>query len=463
MAFVSDPNAQDPTQGQNPNANPLSQQAPITSAPSAGAGKAAVSPSNSAPTQPFTNLQSYLSANAPQIQQEGQQIAGGLNTQYGQVQNDINAGANTFNQNVKAGYTPLDQATLDAFNTSPTAVAANPDQAKSFTGMYGDSYTGPANFETSNTYGNLTGEVQNAVSNAQSLQTPQGISSYFSSTAPNYTQGMGTLDAALLQGNPDVATNIRAATQPFANLPGYLTSAVTSADQGVQNVIAQSQAAKAAAQNEVQGQNTALTNRVSAEQQALQDAYAKRVADSQAFYNQFNAPVNTIPQIAWQGNNVDPRLIEAIGAMGTFDTLNPNASVPLPIGTTYVKQNPLVPPSQSDAISSNDVALSNALALLSGGAVNPGYTQAGNYKLANMPTFDQSQLGQDMYSLVSNMTPGTSWTAPNAMSTYNDALANLQAYLGLPVTPVYASPVPPPPSSPPPSSDTGGGYHPVGI
>jgi hypothetical protein len=274
---------------------------------------------------------------------------------------------------------------------------------------------------------------------------------------------MGTLDAALLQGNPDVATNIRAATQPFANLPGYLTSAVTSADQGVQNVIAQSQAAKAAAQNEVQGQNTALTNRVSAEQQALQDAYAKRVADSQAFYNQFNAPVNTIPQIAWQGNNVDPRLIEAIGAMGTFDTLNPNASVPLPIGTTYVKQNPLVPPSQSDAISSNDVALSNALALLSGGAVNPGYTQAGNYKLANMPTFDQSQLGQDMYSLVSNMTPGTSWTAPNAMSTYNDALANLQAYLGLPVTPVYASPVPPPPSSPPPSSDTGGGYHPVGI
>lgn len=248
MAFVSDPNAQDPTQQQGGQANPLSQQAPITSAPPAGAAKAAVTPSNSAPTQPFTNLQSYLTSNDPYITKEGQTIAGNLTGQYGQIQNDIKTGQDTFGSQVASGYTPMDQATLDAFAANPSSVAANPDQSKSFTGMYGDRYAGPANFETSPIYGDLSGKVSSAVSNAQNLQTPAGIESYFTSQNPNYTQGEAMLDAALLQGNPSVVDTISAAAKPFNDLPGYLTSAVTSADAGVQAANQQAQAAKAAAQ-----------------------------------------------------------------------------------------------------------------------------------------------------------------------------------------------------------------------
>ena len=96
MAFVPDPN-QINQQAQNP----LTGQAPIQSsqAPGAGPGTAKVptgAASNQAAPQPFTNLQSYLSANAPQVEQIANQISGTLTNQYGQVMNDVNTGNTNF-------------------------------------------------------------------------------------------------------------------------------------------------------------------------------------------------------------------------------------------------------------------------------------------------------------------------------------------------------------------------------
>lgn len=410
MAFVSDPNAQDPTQGQQgTTSNPLSQQAPITSAPPAGAGKAAVTPSSSTPTQPFTNLQTYLSANAPQIQQEGQQIAGNLTNQYGQVQNDINAGQNTFNGQVSGGYTPMDQSTLDAFNASPTAVAGNPDQSKSFTGMYGDTYTGPANFETSPVYGNLSGEVQNAVSNAQGLQTPSGISSYFSSTSPNYTAGMGTLDSALLQGNPDVVSNIQSAAQPFNTLPGYLGSVVTGADNNVVSARQQAEAAKAAAQAAMTGQVGNLNSNVNAETSAAQ----KAVQDYNTAVQAYQAAIgNDIPQANQIKSLADQYGVTWNG--GAPPLIDPN-SISSPNVITDM-------PTAANASSAADYATLAALEKLSGGSITSPISDAtaslgGSFKAPG--SVDQSPLTNALNAM-------RDWavTKANNSSTSNSANAN---------------------------------------
>lgn len=310
MAFVSDASPDQQNQNQPPGQTPAGQQAPITSAPNNSSAKGATGqPSNTGPSQPFTNLSSYLTANAPQIQAEGNQITGSLAGQYGQVTGAIDQAGTAFNDKVNAGYAPLNQGVIDSFNANPTAVANDPTQAAAFKGMYGDAYTGPANFESTPEYLGLSGQVQGAVSNAQNLQTPEGIQGYFSSGSPTYTKGMGTLDSSLIQGNPDVVSQIKTAAQPFANLPGYLTSAVTSGNAAAQAAAQQAQAAKAATTgamgDKVTALNSGITTNLTAAQKAVQDyntAQGKIVSQAQAPYVAAqNIPSASVPNFDLSG------------------------------------------------------------------------------------------------------------------------------------------------------------------
>lgn len=395
MAFVSDSSPDQQNQNQTPGQNPLSQQAPITSAPNASSAKGATGqPSNTGPSQPFTNLSSYLTANAPQIQAEGQQIAGGLNQQYGQVTGAVDQAGTNFNSQVSAGYTPLNQGVLDTFSSNPTTVANDPTQASAFKGMYGDSYTGPTSFESTPDYLNLSGQVQSAVTNAQNLQTPAGIQGYFSASSPTYTQGMGTLDAALLQGNPDVVSNIQAAATPFQNLPGYLSSAVTNNNAAVQAATQQAQAAKAAAQGAMGTATTGFSDAISAKQAAAM----KQAQDYNTAVQKYQADIATdIPQA-----NSLKSLMSQYGATWNgpaLPYLDPNAFKAPDVNNNL--------PTASSVASSDDYATAQALSALSGGATT-------------LP-IDQSTASQ-----------AGSWKAPGAVdeTPLMDALRNLQMTVG---------------------------------
>lgn len=269
MAFVSQGSPdQDPNQ--QPGQNPLSQQAPVTSAPNAGGtGKATTGqPSNSTAAQPFTNLSSYLTANAPQITNEANNIAGGLNNQFTATTGAIDQAGQNFGKDVSAGYTPNDPNVLSSFSASPTAVAADPTQSATFKGMYNDTYKGPGSFQDSSYYAPLSSQVQAGQSAAAQVGTVPGLQSYLSKDNPNYTLGQSTLDSVLLNGNPDAVNTIQSAATPFSSLPGYLTSAVTAGNTAVQNAQQQAQAAKAAAQAAMTTQQGNITGRVNSENAA---------------------------------------------------------------------------------------------------------------------------------------------------------------------------------------------------
>lgn len=307
MAFVSDSSPdQDPNQA--PGQNPLAQQAPVTSAPNAGGtGKAtSAQPSNSTQAQPFTNLNSYLTANAPQITNEANNIAGGLTSQYNATTGAIDQAGKSFGADVNAGYTQSDPNVIAGVQSNPTAVAADPAQSKAFTGMYNDNYTGPATFEDSSYYAPLSSQVQAGQNAASQVGTVPGLQSYLSQGNPNYTQGQSTLDSVLLNGNPDAVSTIQAAATPYANLPSYLSSAVTSGDAAVQTAQQNAQATKTAAQNAMTTAQGTVNGRINSEEaaavkqaqdynaavQAAQSAVATEVPQAnslQDIMNQFGA------------------------------------------------------------------------------------------------------------------------------------------------------------------------------
>lgn len=217
--------------------NAPSPQAPPTtsSAPGAGPGAAtgkAQTP-QSAPAQPFQNLNAYLTANAPQVQQQATNVANDLNTQYGQIQSDINQGKTDFGNQVQGGYVKPNEDLVNQAATNTAQFAQDPNNVKAFQDLYNDQYTGPQNFESTGAYGDLTGKVNKAKQNADLFGSNSGIQTYFQGHNQNATKGGNILDSVLFQGNAPAYKQVTDAASQFGNLNDYLSGAVTEANQGV--------------------------------------------------------------------------------------------------------------------------------------------------------------------------------------------------------------------------------------
>src|SRR5579864_7687242 len=186
MSFlpINEQNQQAP-QGQTTNAPTSSGNVPAQTGGSAGAGAgggAAKGSMTGTPTQfgsSASKLGDYLSANAPQIQNQANTVAQGLNTQYGQVGTDITNAANQFNQQVQGGYAAPNQDIVQQALANPTQFASNPSNVSAFQGQLNDTYTGPQNFESTTPYSNIQNEVNTAVQNAGFLNSPAGLKTYF--------------------------------------------------------------------------------------------------------------------------------------------------------------------------------------------------------------------------------------------------------------------------------------------
>ena len=278
MAFLpkEDENQNAPT-GQTTN-NPQSSEAPPDtdsnlpaqgSGGSVGAGsqgpKAGSAPSTGNSQQfgsSASKLGDYLSANAPQITNQANTIAGNLNNQYGQVNQDITNAANQFQQQVQGGYTAGNQDVVNQAKNNTTGFVTDPNNIKAFQAQYNDQYTGPQNFEGTDQYGNVQNEVNSAVQNANLLQSPAGLQSYLAGSQKNPTRASTTLDQLLLSGNPESQQKIRTAAQQFSGLGDVLGNTATGANQSVQDAQKAAQDSQAYARdqygNMVQGFNTNL-------------------------------------------------------------------------------------------------------------------------------------------------------------------------------------------------------------
>lgn len=292
MAFVgSTPEEEQKNNQGQPGQNPLSQQAPVStsSAPGAGPGAAPASSasgavaSNQASPQPFTNLQAYLTANAPQIEGMGGQIAGKINEGYGKVQNDITAGTEGFKNQVSGGYAAPNADVVNQATSNPTQFVSDPNNVKAFQAQLNNQYTGPSNFEGSDYYANLNKEVQDAAGKANLVNTPSGMQTYLQGIEQNPTAGDTTLDQVLLYGSPTALNTVKGAASQAAGLPDYLSSVIPGQNQSVQDAIAAANASREAARGKLSETGTNFASDLQ-----------KRVDEAQKNYSLYNQDVGQL-------------------------------------------------------------------------------------------------------------------------------------------------------------------------
>lgn len=276
-----------------------------TGAPKAGSSNPPPSPSVATPNQfgsSASNLGAYLSANAPQIQNQANSVTQGLNNQYNQVNTDIGSAANQFGQQVQSGYTAPNQDVVNQATSNPTQFASDPNNVAAFQQQYNDTYSGPTSYESSQPYTAIQGEVNNAVQNAGLLNTQAGLQNYFAGNAgPNQTKATNTLDTLLLQGNPGAEAQIQEAANQFQQLNPAFQNSVTSANKGVTAAQQAAQQAQQYATNQINpvaqnfqtGLNTGVTNA-----NIQRDAYNQALAQLQAQGTSLVAPINAVNEAA---------------------------------------------------------------------------------------------------------------------------------------------------------------------
>jgi hypothetical protein len=395
MAFALDQEDQNKQQqqGQNPQVQPIT-----SSAPGAGPASAAKSAPQATPSQPFQNLSAYLTANAPQIQSQANTIAGNLTNQYGQVQSDINQGKIDFGNQVQGGYTQANPDLVSQAASNPSAFVSNPDNVKAFQSLYNDQYTGPSDFESSTGYGNLTGEVNKALEQANLVGTTGGLQTYFQNQNPTATRGGNLLDSVLLQGSPEAYTTVQNAAKPFSNLTDYLNQATTDADAGVTNAQTTAQQTAQGIQNQFTG-NTGLiptlqnqlTNSLTQTQADKQAALTKAMVD----YQNGQATPDDLSLLGFNMSDLSDKALS--GFSSVLQSLKNDYGVDTNINSIFNPQNPQVAYSTPGTVATpQQIKDMQALGQLTGQDLSSwlGGTTPGS--LTNLNRDALSQAGQNL-------------------------------------------------------------------
>jgi len=406
----------------------------------------------SAPSSPWNNINSYLSNNAPQAAQMGQNVAANIQNQYSNIGNEIAQTNQNFQSAVGAASTPENASLINEVSTNPIAAASNPANVTAFQGQLNDTYTGPTDITQYTSPTNTTGtsdwaNINNAINaNAQTYATAASPAStqQLAQTleGSSITPGITNLDTILLNQNPDSISAITNAAGQWNNLNSLLSQAQTSSNPIAQNAIASATAAQQDANAALQGQETSATNAL---EQELSNA-ASGVASYDNSVNNFDQEFNNNPTAISEGNllqnGVSPYLVDALGAIAQFNQADAPEAYQLPNAETFVQNPetslPTPPTSVGQVATSNDVALENALAALSGGSYTPLVTAPGNFTApTGQPTFNAPGLAAALNSAFRNDTPTfVPATDPNGALADWQALQNyLNEYAGNPTPP----------------------------
>ena len=387
-----------------------------------------------------TKLSDYLSTNAPQAAQQGQTIAGNLTSGYNQAQGDINSAISGFGTNVQGGYTAANPDLVSKAASNPTDFAKDSGNVQGFQNLWNDTYTGPQNFESTTPYQNVQNEVQNAVSNAQNVQSPAGLSTYLNSQAKgNYLPGMATLDTALVQGSTEANKAIQDAAKPYAGLTDYLTGQVSQADQAVPAAQAQAAANKAAIQNQFTGAGgviptyeTNLQNQTTAAQKAAQDA----IDQEKAFLGTGNN---------WQGLFGNQQQLSDLGLtpdqynnlLQEQDYLQQYGKGNIPNASQYLTAiNPTVDINQANNATAQNYSDIAALQQLTGQDLSSYLNSENASQAGTAPTdyynLNYGQMNTDLQNLVNGITPGAASNIPTTEGSDNSFNSNVPSTGTLP-------------------------------
>lgn len=372
----------------------------------AGGGKAGATPNTGTSTQfgsSSSKLGDYLTANAPQITQQASNIAGGLNNQYGQVNQDITGGAQQFQQAVNGGYTAQNTGLVDQAFQNPTGFVTNPNNVSGFQSQYNDQYTGPQNYESTSPYSTIQNEVSNAVSTAGTLGSQGGLSNYLQGFEKNPTQAQSTLDALLVNGNPDAQKQVSQAAGQFQNLTPAFQNSVTASNalvpQAQANAAAANQYAHDQFGNAVTGFNTNVGNEVTNASNQVNQYNTQATAEQQQAQNAKSAIQNYLASA--------PAVQADISGLNPYTSLQPltgNAPTAANVATTQDYQTQAALQQLVGAGVPIQTAIQQATANQAGTALPQNFT-ALQAALAGYPQAQDAALGNVGTGLNTASTP----------------------------------------------------------
>lgn len=361
-----------------------------------------------------SKLGDYLSANAPQIQNQANTVSGKLNTQYGQLQGGIADASKQFGQQVQSGYAAPNKDVVNKALANPAKFTASPfanNDIKAFQAQYNNAYTGPQSFESTQPYGQIQGQVNNAVQQSNLLGTQAGLQSYLSGQQKNPTQASTTLDALLLKGNPQAQQQIQQAAGQFKGLTDQFGKATSEANQSVQAAQKAAADAKAYAQGQVNPYVQNFGNTLNTQAKTAQDTLEK--------YNQ------GITNNKGTLNSLQALLSGYQGASGktTPDLLG-----------QYFAQQPLANNISTATVATPEqYAQNQALAQLLGQQYTPvlnpeqaNLAGTANQVPSNAPIFNPKDIAYNLANTVKGLQTGVTPTNPN--TPWNQFLQGLQQY-----------------------------------
>lgn len=304
------------------------------------------------PSQPFQNIASYLSANAPGGQQLASQVAGQVSTPINEAQTGITNASQDFTKSVNAGYTPENKDLISAVSQNPAyVVGENPENVTNFQAQLNDVYKGPSDFTQAPGYADLQAKIASAQSAANNTSSESGIQSLLKGVEGPTTAGINKLDSLLLSADPSNYKTIQNAGAGAAALPGALTQATT--DQNALAATGATNASKTAA-NALAALNAAhgnVTTNLADEQNTIQ-----------GIVNEYNQSVGVI----------NPVVQDITAAIQNFLAQNPNVTFPAGTDPMAALENiaSIVMPEEANYASPQDYA--NIAALIQLGDQNTG-------------------------------------------------------------------------------------------
>lgn len=242
---------------------------------------AAAKPSSSGS---WTNLQSYLDANAGQGDQVGSQIAGSVNQQGQTAQNDINNASSDFTNNVNANTVQQDSTGVAKDISDATGAKAgstqDPNDVSNFQSQANASYGGPTDFTQDQYYGQAQQDANTATQAADETGSEAGrevlLGDQYNNASQNgYNQGEQNLDQMLLENSSGAQAALSPLASQWGGLNTALGTAATSGDAAAAAGVTTDQATAAAANQALQAGIATGTTNINSELtagQAAQDA-----------------------------------------------------------------------------------------------------------------------------------------------------------------------------------------------
>lgn len=302
-------------------------------------------------------------------------MANTLSGQNAAIGSAINPAVNNYTSNL---YNVPTNADLNAkVANSPSSLT--PEEQSAYKAQLGAASKAPnsANtFEASQGYQDLSGKIQNAVSQADLWNSGNSIPNISAALSPfeqaGTSSGNTTLDALLLSQSPGAYSQIQNAVAPAAGFKSQLGAGAATADKALSDAIANNVASSASA-------NQSAGNYVSGLNQNLTQYLSKAQGDV-GTYNQ------SINDLLSQEGNIQPLLGRLQSVVNDFNAQGPTGLIDVgtPLGTPATQAQPNIGQLATSQNYSDIAALQELLGPEAFAALNPAINpanaaQAGTY------------------------------------------------------------------------------------